>query len=122
MFSFAKKEKKYPVNISKDNSKWEKQIMLSMILNKEGLHCLVAKKLSSLLKGTTQWCLLFSEFSSPVENIVYLKKFPVFHNQSNYCCHFTIKELAEAASRSILSRRKFRKMQNLFSTNKKKSK
>ena len=54
MFSFAKKEKKkHPVNISKDNSKWEKQIILSMILNKEGLHCLVAKKLSSLLKGTT---------------------------------------------------------------------
>ena len=53
MFSYAKKEKKNHVNISKDNSKWEKQIILSMILNKEGLLYLVAKKLSSLLKGTT---------------------------------------------------------------------
>ena len=47
------KKKKKSCKHLKRQLKVGKQIILSMILNKEGLLYLVAKKLSSLLKGTT---------------------------------------------------------------------
>ena len=42
-----------PAYISKHNSNRKKSIIFLMILNREGWHCLVVKKLSTLLKGIT---------------------------------------------------------------------
>ena len=46
---YAKKEKIYPVYVSKHNSNCEKQINFLMIQNGEGWHYLSVKKLSALL-------------------------------------------------------------------------
>ena len=40
----AKKEKIYPANVSKHNSHCEKQVILSMIPNRENWHYLSVKK------------------------------------------------------------------------------
>ena len=50
---YAKKEKIYPAYVSKHNSNREKQVILLMIPNGEGWHCLAVKKLSAFLKGIT---------------------------------------------------------------------
>ena len=44
-------KKIYPAYASKHNSNREKQLILLIILNGEGCHCLAVKKLSALLKG-----------------------------------------------------------------------
>ena len=43
----------YPANVSKHNSNCKKQIILLIIPNGEGWHCLAVKKLSALLRGIT---------------------------------------------------------------------
>ena len=51
---YAKKEKIYPSYVSKHNSNYEKQVILLMISNRQKLwDFLVAKKLSTLLRGIT---------------------------------------------------------------------
>ena len=50
---YAKKEKIYPVYVSKHNSNQEKQVILWMIPHWEGRHYLAVKKLSALLRGIT---------------------------------------------------------------------
>ena len=40
----------YPAYVSKHKPNREKQVIILMILNGEGWHCLAAKKLSSLLR------------------------------------------------------------------------
>ena len=47
---YAKKERLYHAYVSKNNSNREKQVLLLMILNGEGRHYLVVKKLSALLR------------------------------------------------------------------------
>ena len=47
---YAKKEKEYPLYISKCNSNREKQSILLMIPNGQKSHYLAVKKLSALLK------------------------------------------------------------------------
>ena len=49
---YARKEKTYPVCVSKHDSYHEKQVILLMILNGEGWHYVAVKK-SSLLRGIT---------------------------------------------------------------------
>ena len=53
MFHVLKKEKKYPAFVSKRNSNCEKQVILLMVPNGEGLHYLAGKKLQALLRGIT---------------------------------------------------------------------
>ena len=48
---YAKNEKIYPVYVSKQNSKREKQAFFLMIPKGEGWHYFAVKKLSALLKG-----------------------------------------------------------------------
>ena len=50
---YAKKEKIYPVYVSKYNSNCEKQVILLMITNGEEWHYLVVKKLLALLRAIT---------------------------------------------------------------------
>ena len=50
---YAKKEKIYPVYVSKNNSKRGKQVIPLMTPNGEGWHYLAIKKLSALLRGIT---------------------------------------------------------------------
>ena len=50
---YVKKEKIYPVCVSKDNSNHEKQVTLLMIPYREGWHYLAVKKLLALLRGIT---------------------------------------------------------------------
>ena len=47
---YAKKERLYHAYVSKNNSNREKQVLLLMILNGEGRHYPVVKKLSALLR------------------------------------------------------------------------
>ena len=47
---YAKKEKINPAYVSKHNSNYEKQVIL-MISNREKLHYLAVKKISTLLRG-----------------------------------------------------------------------
>ena len=53
MFCMLKKKKIYPAYVSKHNSNREKQVIILMIPNEEGLHYLAVKKLSALLRGIT---------------------------------------------------------------------
>ena len=50
---YAKNEKIYPANISKQNSNCEKRVILLMVTNLERLYYLAIKKLSALLRGIT---------------------------------------------------------------------
>ena len=51
---YAKKEKIYPAYVSKNNSNCEKQVILSMIPNREGRSdYLAVKEISALLRGIT---------------------------------------------------------------------
>ena len=50
---YVKRMYVYPAYISKHNSNYEKQIILLTILNGEGWHYLVVKKLCALLAGIT---------------------------------------------------------------------
>ena len=50
---YAKKEKTYPVYVSKHNSNREEQVIPLLIPNEEKWHYLAVKKLSSLLGGIT---------------------------------------------------------------------
>ena len=47
---YAKKERKYPAYVSKNNSNREKQVLLLMILNGEGRHYLAVKKAISIIE------------------------------------------------------------------------
>ena len=51
MFCILKDKKINPAYVSRHNSNSEKQVILLMIPNGEGLHYLVVKKLSALLIG-----------------------------------------------------------------------
>ena len=51
MFCMLKKKKIYPGSVSKQNSNFEKQVILLMIPNVEGWHYLAVKKLSVWLRG-----------------------------------------------------------------------
>ena len=44
-----------PADVSKHNPKEEKEVILLMILNREGWHYLAVKNFSVLLKGKTLW-------------------------------------------------------------------
>ena len=50
---YAKKEKIYPVYVSKNNSKRGKQVIPLMTPNRAGRHYLAIKKLSALLREIT---------------------------------------------------------------------
>ena len=65
MYYMLKKEKINPTYISKDDSKYEKQVILLTIQDKEKLHYLEVKK--SLLLRRIWWRFLLSELSSLVE-------------------------------------------------------
>ena len=51
MFYMLKKKKIYPAFVSKHNSNREKQVILLMIPNGEGLHYITVKKLPTSLRG-----------------------------------------------------------------------
>ena len=63
MFCILKKEKISPAYVSKHNSNHEKQILLLMILNRQGWwHYLAVKKLCIIKRNHyTSWRLLLSE-------------------------------------------------------------
>ena len=65
MYYMLKKEKINPTYISKDDSKYEKQVILLTIQDKEKLHYLEVKK--SFLLRRIWWRFLLSELSSLVE-------------------------------------------------------
>ena len=50
---YAKKEKTYPVYVSKHNSNCVKQVIILMVPNGEGWNYLAVKKLSALLREIT---------------------------------------------------------------------
>ena len=56
MFCILRKKKKYPTYVTKHNSNREKQVILTMIPNREGWHYLAVKNLSALLRGITFKC------------------------------------------------------------------
>ena len=56
MFYMLRKKKKYPAYVTKHNSNREKQVILTMIPNREGWHYLAVKNLSALLRGITFKC------------------------------------------------------------------
>ena len=73
MFYMLKKKKIYPACVSKHNSNREKQVILLMIPNGEGLHYITVKKLPTSLRGILQknysgfYCLNFF-YSFAIEN------------------------------------------------------
>ena len=91
---YAKNKKIYSAYVSKHNSKHEKQVILFMILKREGQHYFEVKKLSELLRRITSKnnchfyglnCLHFLEQKT---NLNYIKKVCENNNSCNILTYF----------------------------------
>ena len=108
MFCMLKK-KKYILLASKHNSKYEKQVILLMISNREKWHYLTVKKLSALLRGITSkhyghfYCLnRFHSFATEVEfNHKYMVDWEKFNETSlpekeDFYSHLNMEDITDA--------------------------